>query len=175
MRLRLRLLWLLLSSFWKKPLGLLDESVLDLRVLPNDIDITKATSDRYSALMDLGRIDYACRCGLRNAMFKKNWIPVATFITIRFRYPLKIFQKYQLKTRLIWWDERTFYFEQIFERNGRVVTTGHMGAILFNKNGQIPSSVVIKESGQSISKPKESEVIAKLREIEILIHETQKD
>lgn len=175
MRLRLRLIWLFLSSFWKKPLGFLDESVLDLRVLPNDIDITKVTSDRYSALMDLGRIDYALRCGLRHAMFKKKWIPVATFITIRFRYPLKIFQKYQLKTRIIWWDERTFYCEQIFERNGRVVTTGHMGAIFFNKNGQISSNVVIKEIGQSVIKPQESEVIAKLREIQSLIHDTQKD
>ena len=61
MRLRLRFLWLLLSSFWKKPLGILDESVLNLRVFPNDVDITKISNDRYTALMDLGRIDIALR------------------------------------------------------------------------------------------------------------------
>jgi len=102
MRLRLRLLWLILTSFWKQPIVILDEAILDLRVLPNDIDITKITNDRYSAIMDLGRIDYAFRCGLRNVMVKNHWIPVATYNTLRFRYPLKIFQKYQLKTRVLW-------------------------------------------------------------------------
>jgi len=125
--------------------------------------------------MDLGRIDIGFRVGLRKAMTTKFWQPVVTFNTIRFRYPLKIFQKYQLKTRIIWWDETTFYWEQIFERNGRVVATGHTCGTLFNKNGQIPSNVVMKEAGQSVIKPKEPEVIAKLREIQRLIHETQKD
>ena len=50
MRLRLRLIWLILSSFWKRPLGLLEESVLNLRVFPNDVDITKISNDRYLAL-----------------------------------------------------------------------------------------------------------------------------
>jgi len=70
--LRLRFLWLILSSYWKKPLGLLDESVLNLRVLPNDVDITKISNDRYTALMDLGRLDIVFRAGLRKAMTTKN-------------------------------------------------------------------------------------------------------
>ena len=35
---------------------LLDESVLNLRVLPNDIDVKKITNDRFLALMDLACI-----------------------------------------------------------------------------------------------------------------------
>ena len=175
MRLRLRLLWLLLSSFWKKPLGFLDESVLNFIVFPNDVDITKISNDRYSALMDLGRIDISFRVGLRKAMTIKRWMPVTTFNTIRFRYPLKIFQKYQLKTRFIGWDETTFYLEQLFERKGRVVATGHISATLFNKNGKIPSNVIIEEAEQSVIKPAEPKVIVKFREIENLIHQTQKD
>ena len=175
MRLRLRFLWLILSSFWKKPMGLLDESVLNLRVFPNDVDITKISNDRYIAIMDLGRMDLAFRIGLRKAMVKKKWGPVVTFHTIRFRYPLKAFQKYQLKTRVIWWDDTTFYWEQTFERKGRVIATGHVSATLFDKNGQIPSKVMLEEAGQVVTKPEEPEVIANLRRIEKLVHETQKD
>ncbi len=51
MMLRLRFLWLILSSYWKKPLGLLDESVLNLRVLPNDIDITKISIKNQNYLV----------------------------------------------------------------------------------------------------------------------------
>lgn len=175
MRLRLRFLWLLLSSFWKKPLGLLDESVLNLVVFPNDVDISKISNDRYTALMDLGRMDIALRGGLRKAMATLKWMPVVTFNTIRFRYPLKIFQKYQLKTKIIWWDETMLYWEQILERKGRTIATGHICGTLFDKKGKVPSEVIIKETGQSVTKPEKPPVIAKLREIENLIHESQKD
>ncbi len=175
MRLRLRILWLFFSSFWKKPLGLLEESVLDLTVLPNDVDITKISNDRYVALMDLGRIDYAFRVGLRTAMVKKLWGPLVTVHTMRFRYPLKLFQKYQLRTRNIWWDDNTFYFEQIFERNGRVLATGYVSSTLMNKNGSIPSNQILEETGQSVIKHEEPEIIVRLIEIEERVHKTQKD
>jgi len=175
MKLRLRLLWLIISSFWKKPIVILDETILNLRVLPNDIDITKVTNDRYSALMDLGRMDYGFRAGLRDVMVKKNWIPVATFNTIRFRYPLKVFQKYQLKTKVIWWDETTFYWEQTFERKGRVVATGHICGTLIGKNGSVPSKEIVSVIAPTVSKPDEPEIVTKLREIENLIHDTQQE
>ena len=156
-------------------MGLLDESVLNLRVLPNDVDITKISNDRYLALMDLGRMDIAFRTGLLKSMFKNKWVPLVTFDTIRFRYPLKAFQKYQLRTRIVWWDDTTGYFKQIFERKGRVVATGYVCATFLDSTGSISPEVIIAEAGQSITKPSEPEIVARLRELENLIHETQKD
>jgi len=167
-------LWLILASYFKKPIQLLDETVLNLRVLPNDIDVSKITNDRYSAIMDLGRMDYAFRCGLRNVMVKNQWIPVATFITLRFRYPLKLLQKYQLKTRVIWWDDTTFYWEQTFTRRGRIVATGHVCATV-HKNGLVPSKDIVAIIGPTVSKPDMPEPVARLRQAEQLIHATQKD
>ena len=175
MRLRLRILWLFISSFWKMPLGLLEESVLDLVVLPTDVDITKVSNDRYVALMDLGRVDLALRVGLREAMVKKLWAPLVTVHSIRFRHPLKIFQKYQLITRVVWWDDKTFYFEQIFKRNDRVLATGYVSSTLMNEDGAIPSLLMLEEISQHVTKPEEPEIITKLREIESRIHETQID
>ncbi len=175
MKLRFRLLWIILTSFFKKPIVNLNEAVIELRVLPNDIDITKITSDRYTALMELGRIDYAFRSGLGNAILKNKWTPIATFNNIRFRYPLKIFQKYQLKSKVIWWDDTTLYWEQIFERKGRIVATGHVCATLMDKNGIVPSKDIVSIMGAGVIKPDEPEIVAKLRDAENLIHETQKD
>lgn len=175
MRLRFRLLWIILTSFFKKPIVNLDEAVIELRVLPNDIDITKITSDRYTALMELGRIDYAFRTGLGNVMIKNKWMPVATFNTIRFRYPLKIFQKYQLKSKIIWWDDTTLYWEQTFEREGRIVATGHVCATLMDKNGIISSKDILTIIGPGVIKPDRPEIAAKLQDAENLIHKTQKD
>ena len=175
MRLRLRILWLFLSSFWKSSLGLLEESVLDLTVLLNDVDITKVSNDRYVALMDLGRIDLALRVGLRRAMVRKLWGPLVTVHSIRFRYPLKLFPKYQLITRVVCWDENTFYFEQIFKRNGRVLATGYVSSTLMDSHGAIHSLKMLEEIAQQVTKPEEPEIIARLREIENRIHETQID
>ena len=175
MRLRLRLLLLVLSSFWKKPLGILDESVLNLIVLPNDIDISKISNDRYIALMDLGRMDIVFRSGLLKLMFKNKWGPVVTFDTIRFRYPLKAFQRYQLKTRIVWWDDATFYWKQTFERKGRVVATGYVSGGPFGSNGQVPPQEILDQIGRPVTKPSQPEIAAKLRELEDLIHEAQKE
>jgi hypothetical protein len=79
MRLRLRLIWLIISSIWRKAMDLTDESVLSLRVYPNDVDVTRITNDRYIALMDLGRMDIAFRVGLLRPMWKGKWVPLATF------------------------------------------------------------------------------------------------
>jgi len=57
MRLRLRLLWLIIASFIRGRRSLADETVLNLRVLPNDVDLTRVSNDRYLTFMDLGRIN----------------------------------------------------------------------------------------------------------------------
>jgi acyl-CoA thioesterase FadM len=175
MRLRLRLILLVLSSFWKKSLNVLDESVITLTALPNDIDISKISNDRFIALMDLGRMDLAFRLGLLKPMFKNKWTPVATFATIRFRYPLKAFQRYQLRTKVVWWEEESFYFQQIFERKGRVVATGYVRATLIGSNGPIPSQDILDAIGQAVTKPNQPEIVTSLSELDGLIHATQKE
>ena len=154
-------------------MGVFNESVLNLRVLPNDINVSKISNDRFIALMDLGRMDLVFRAGLLKSMRKNKWVPLATFDTIRFL--LKVFQKYQLRTRIVWWDDATFYFEKIFERNARVVATGYVCATLLGPNGTIPPVKILEEIRQSVTKPSEPEIVFKLKEIEGLIHETQKE
>jgi acyl-CoA thioesterase FadM len=175
MRLRLRLLLLVLSSLWNKPLSPLDESVITLLVLPNDIDVTKISNDRFIALMDLGRMELAFRLGLLRSMLRNRWLPLATFDTIRFRHPLRAFQRYQLRTRVVWWDDEFFYFQQIFERKGRTVATGYVRASLLGRDGVVLSSRILAAIGQPVIKPEQPEIVARLRELDELVHETQKE
>lgn len=173
MRLRLRLLLLIISTFWRKPSKTLVESELSLRVLPNDVDIKKITNDRYFALMDLGRLDIAFRMGLLKKMVSKNWVPLATFFTIRFRHPLKVFQKYRLRTRMIYWDDRTFYFRQDFERKGRVAATGYACSTLLGPQGPVKPRELFKAVGISIMRPEKPNIVAKLQELDESIHQDQ--
>lgn len=175
MKLRLRLFWLFLSSFWKKKANLLDESILRLRVLPNDVEIRKVSNDRYIALMDLGRADIGFRCGLRKVMLKKKWTPVTTFNSIRYRYPLRLFQTYELRTRIIWWDDETFYWKQTFKRNNRTLASAYVAQTLYNRDGLIAPAKILEETNQSVEKPVEPEIIAKLYDMDRFIHDEQRD
>ncbi|NVN92992.1 MAG: thioesterase family protein [Desulfuromonadales bacterium] len=173
MRLRLRLLLLLITSLFHKPVKELDQSVISLRVLPNDIDIFKITTDRYVALMELGRMDFAFRIGLLRTMIRKNWVPLTTLCTIRFRHPLKVFQKYQLRTRVAFWDEHTFYFQHDFELRGRVVATGYVCSTLLSPAGPVRPEDVLGETGVSMMSPEKPEIVARLMGLDAIIHQGQ--
>ena len=175
MRLRLRLLFILIASLWRHKMSFLDESVLNFRVLPNDIDIRQMTNDRFIALMDLGRMDMAFRVGLFKPMVQQKWVPLATFDTIRFRHFLKVFQKFKLHTKIMFWDEKTFYFEQQFERHDRIVATDYVCANCLGSEGPIGPEKVIASTGQSVNKPLKSDIVLKLQELEKNIHERQKN
>ena len=85
------MLFLIIASFFRSRLSLVDENVLRLCVLPNDVDVTRLSSDRYLPLMDLGRVNILLRARLFWTLVRNRWIPVARVVTMRYRYPLKMF------------------------------------------------------------------------------------
>lgn len=109
-------LWLTLASgFFKPRLGLFDECSVRLRVWPNDLDVNlHLTNSRFLLAMDLGRWDFAVRTGVGRAMAARRWFPLLGSATLRFRKGMDAFQRYELRTRLVAWDEKWFWFEQRF-------------------------------------------------------------
>jgi hypothetical protein len=72
MVLRIRFLFLLFIHLFKKFIGVMDESALDFRVLFNDVDIKRMSSDRYLPIMDLGRINIILQAGLLKKFIKNK-------------------------------------------------------------------------------------------------------
>lgn len=120
MNLWLRLIWLLLTTWRRKPLTLpTDHSALNFRVWPHDLDPSlHMNNGRYLSLMDLGRLDVLARSGLLAAAVKHRWTPIASAIAITFRRELLPFQKFRIETRLLTWDQSTVVMEQIFVFDG---------------------------------------------------------
>lgn len=116
MNLYLRLLILYIRSFFKAPIkDILDISVLNFQVLPNDLDLNgHMNNGRYATIMDLGRMDLCLRNGILKVMIKQKSIPVLGSVQLRFRIPLMPFQSYRLETKVICWDEKWVYLEQQF-------------------------------------------------------------
>lgn len=168
MNLFIRLIKVLLATLWRPPLNLLDESIVEFRVWPNDLDLNlHMNNGRYLTLMDLGRLDLIFRMGMLRHMVRQRWQPMAASVTIRFRRALMPFQKFQIRTRLVCWDEQWIFFEQRFECESRLVARGFVRALLRGRTGNVPTAEILDVMGQNFASPAMSESVALWRESEL--------
>ena len=116
MNLYFRLIAVIIASYFKPLLSdVLKGCRLGFHVLPNDLDTNMHMNNgRYLTIMDLGRMDLVLRTGLFRVMMKQKCIPVLSAVKMRYRMPLHLFEKYDLVTRVICWDDKWVYMEQRF-------------------------------------------------------------
>ena len=144
MNLYLRLLWLVLTNGYRGKLHIQDESAIRLRVWPNDLDLNgHLNNGRYATMMDLGRIDLLLRAGIVAEMRRSHWFPVVSDLSIQFKRPLKPFCKIDLKTTLVGWDERWFYFKQVFEYKGKACAVGWVQGQLRQGRKHVPTAEIL--------------------------------
>lgn len=145
MNLIFRMIYVFLASFFKErlPPGATD-SILKLRVLPNDLDINlHVNNGRYLTLCDLTRIDLFIRTGLAKVMIKKRWTPIVAEHTMTYKKPLKVFQRFEMKLSLTHWDQKFFYMTHTFTRDGTLVAEGTSKGTVRARSGVVPPAEVI--------------------------------
>ena len=164
MNLILRLLWTLLTARWRAPIKVLDESRLRLLVLPTDLDTNlHMNNGRYLSVMDLGRMDYVARVGLLRIVVRNRWMPLVGSATIRYRRSLQPFDRYELVTRTVCWDDKWVFMEQRFERRGELIAQAYV-KVLFRQGGRtLRSREVLKALGQEQRSPHMPPAIEALR------------
>lgn len=161
MNLIFRLLYVALSSFRRPRLGPRDESVLRFSVLPTDLDLNlHMNNGRYLTVMDLGRVDLFFRLGVVRAMRRLRWRGVVASEMVRFRRPLDPFQRYELRTRLLCWDERWFFMEHRFTRRGELMAWGLVKIQFSGRGARLsPQQVIDATPRPSPSPPVPSAVV----------------
>jgi len=86
-----------------------EETSLNFRVWITDVDLSIMNNAAMLSITEMGRIDLAIRTGfLKHAWKNRLYFPLAS-ISAQFRRPLKRFQKFILKTQLIYWDRKWIY------------------------------------------------------------------
>lgn len=149
MNLLFRMFYLLVASFFKPRLPIeKPENSLFLRVLPNDIDINKHMNNgRYLTICDLSRVDIFIRTGLAKTMMREKWMPVISEHTMKYKKPLKLFQRYEVTMEIIGWDGKFFHMHHTFKQNNRVVAVGSSNGCVVSKNGVISPEQVMRTVG----------------------------
>jgi hypothetical protein len=118
---RLRLIRLLVLWFLRSKKNLLDAHTLSLRAWPIiDIDVSKMFAHSFTRAMILGRYQLIFASELRNICLKKRWFPVVTSDLMSVYKPIYMFEKFELVSKLVGWNDRRFYSEQIFMVKGQV-------------------------------------------------------
>ena len=88
----------------------------DRMVLTTDLDfMLHMNNARYLRECDFGRISFLFQCGLYRQCLELGGEPIVlASSTIRYRRSLRLFQRFVLETRLVYWDENAAYLEQLF-------------------------------------------------------------
>ena len=105
----LRLIKVVIQSQFKPKMGFYSEKYdeINLTVLPNDIDpFMELNNGRYVTLLDLGRYAYGGRIKMGTFLKKNNWSLTIVGTYNEYRYRLKLFRKFQLKSKIIGYDEK---------------------------------------------------------------------
>lgn len=98
-------------------MSLFDTHVMEMTCLPVDIDgFLEMNNGRILTLFDLGRFALAIRTGLWDVLRAQKWGLVVAGSTVRYRARITTFQKFEMRTRFLGWDERFLYLEQAMWR-----------------------------------------------------------
>ncbi|MEO0831281.1 MAG: acyl-CoA thioesterase [Pseudomonadota bacterium] len=83
------------------------------RCWPWDLDPwVELNNGRTLTLYDLGRMPLAVRTGLVKAMRQKRWSLTMAGVSVRYRRRIRLFERFEMRSRCVGWDARFFYLDQ---------------------------------------------------------------
>ena len=167
MLLLFRFLLTMIKSRFRSRIGPLEESVVRFTALPHDCDLNfHLNAGRYVSFMDVARIELIGRVRFIGPMLRRGWRPVAGGAVLRFRKSVLPFQRFDIRTRMIGWDEKWIYVEHIVERNGEFCAIGHMRTVIRSRQGTIRPSDVLAAMNLHLESPALPDFVAKWRDAE---------
>lgn len=122
---------------------------------PWDIDPWRELNNgRTLTLFDMGRIPLAMRTGIAKLRKQKGWGMAVAGATIRYRKRVRMFDRLEMRSRCIGWDDRFLYMEQSLWRDGECTTHFLMrGAVTSGGRGIVPPAELLAALGETLESP----------------------
>lgn len=168
MNLYLRLLYVTVKSWFKSTTHYSRALESRFRVLPHDLDaFGHMNNGRYLQIMDVARAEWMLRTGVARAIRRKRWAPLLGGGFIRYRYSLRLLQRYRVRTRLLCWDSKWFFLEHVFiDPRGRHVAVGISRAALRSGGGWVPAQEVAETVQAGATSPSVPDYVTEWLELE---------
>ena len=165
----LSLLKTLLMARFKRKIDVFDQARVSMRVWPNDLDLNMhVNSGRFLSFMDVGRMDLLARMRLLRTVLGLGWRPLVGGAMITYRKSLLPFEAFVVKSRILCWDEKWFYFEHIIVNGkGDLAAIANVRGLLRGPKGNVPPADLVALSGRTdIASPPVPEFIKRWSEAE---------
>jgi len=161
MNLWFRLIRILLGGFFVKRVAWNAVTHTSFRVWPLDLDVNlHMTNSRYLALMDLGRTNLIFQTGLTKLLWRDKLSPVIAGSMVRFRTPLRLFQRITLSTQVLGFDEKWMFIEHRLEHRGHLVCQAIVKGCFLGKHGVVAPEAIAREIGHQGPSPQLPDWIA---------------
>ncbi len=133
-----------------QPLGLFDTHVSHHICWPWDLDPwMELNNGRTLTLYDLGRMPFSTRSGLIPTLRAQGWGMTVAGSTPRYRRRIRMFQRFEMRTRLIGWDNRFVYTEQSMWRGGEALNHLLLRLAVTGPGGIVPPARLAAAMGHS--------------------------
>lgn len=141
------------------PLPPMGTHVSHHRCWPWDIDLwMELNNGRTLTLLDLGRLPLASRIGLIAVLRKKRWSMTMAGVSVRYRRRIRTFEKFEMRSRAVWWDERFVYLEQtMWKQDGECANHALYRSAITDRNGIVSPETVMAEMRQDLTRPEAPE------------------
>lgn len=119
------------AKCWKKRLRATDTAVYSSACLTTDLDVylTHMNNARYLREIDLARVEFVLRTGLWPELRRRGGYIFTIANSVRYRKFVRTFSRYEIRTRIVYWDDMSLFFEHRFVSK----TDGFVRAIVLNR------------------------------------------
>ncbi len=143
------------ASFQPRLYGATDMHVSHHICMPWDIDMfLELNNGRVLSLYDLGRFQMAQRLGMIAAIRRMGWALSIAGVSVRYRRRITAFERFEVRSRFLCWDERFLYLEQsMWKRNGECASHVLYRAAAIEKGKAVPPAQVATALGHDEVSP----------------------
>ncbi len=143
-----------LWKFRKVPMELFDTHVSYHMCLPQDIDPwMELNNGRTLTLYDLGRVPMAIRMGFDRLAKDRGWGLTVAGASTRYRRRVRMFQRFEMRSRIVGWDHRFLYMDQSMWCGGECTSQMLLRAAVASKDGIVPTARVLQAMGRPEKSP----------------------
>lgn len=122
---------------------------------PQDLDVLlELNNGRALTLYDLGRIAMAQRAGLVVTLRRERWAMAVAGSHVRFRRRIRGFEKFEVRSRAVCWDDKFLYIEQsMWKRDGECASHALYRTAVTDKDGIVKPPRVLAALRMDVTSP----------------------
>lgn len=104
------------GTWFKRPIRVTDTAAYSSACLTSDLDVylSHMNNARYLREVDLARIEFLLRTGVWRELRRRGGLMFTIANSVRYRKFVRTFQRYEIRTRLVYWDDVSVFFEHRF-------------------------------------------------------------